>query len=162
MLYKLERASRTMCKVYSNSGGKGLPPKLCWLIDCSGFGTYLLHTDYSRMTYNLAVALNNHYPERLGVIWVVNAPWIFSTFWRICSAFVDSETYKKLVLIPSNDGSYLLQHIDADQLEIPFGGTNPFKFNEEYVEALIKEEEEWMKENKELSHRKFDIKSLLE
>lgn len=44
----------------------------------------------------------NHYPERLGVLILVDAPFVFRAFWKVISPFVDAKTLKKVVFVSGN------------------------------------------------------------
>ena len=36
------------------------------------------------------------YPERLGRLYIINAPWIFPTFWKMCKIWLDQNTINKV------------------------------------------------------------------
>lgn len=64
-----------------------------------------------------------YHPERLGRVYVINAPWVFPFFWKICSAFLDENTTSKIHILGKNYQQELLKDIDADQLPEEFGGS---------------------------------------
>ncbi|KXS13266.1 CRAL/TRIO domain-containing protein, partial [Gonapodya prolifera JEL478] len=43
--------------------------------------------------------LSNHYPERLGKCFIVDAPWVFSTLWNLVRPFLDPVTAAKISFI---------------------------------------------------------------
>jgi hypothetical protein len=55
------------------------------------------------MTMMTVLMLQNHYPERLGVLILVDAPFLFRAFWKVISPFVDAKTLKKVVFVSGND-----------------------------------------------------------
>lgn len=64
-----------------------------------------------------------YYPERLGRVYLVNAPWVFPWFWKVCRVWLDNNTRKKVNVLNKNFKEKLLEYIDADQLPVEFGGT---------------------------------------
>jgi hypothetical protein len=55
------------------------------------------------MTMMTVLMLQNHYPERLGVLILVDAPFLFRAFWKVISPFVDAKTLKKVVFVSGSD-----------------------------------------------------------
>lgn len=65
------------------------------------------------------------YPERVGLILVINAPWIAPTLWEGIKRFIDESTKSKLVVLSGNYKEELLKYIDADNLPQEYGGNAP-------------------------------------
>jgi hypothetical protein len=80
-----------------------------------------------RVSIDFLKVLQNHYPERLGVALIVNAPWAWQVFWKLISPFMDEVTKKKVLLLKSY--AQLKEYIDDENLEEDYGGTNTFKYD---------------------------------
>ncbi|KAL8042866.1 hypothetical protein ABFX02_09G080200 [Erythranthe guttata] len=64
-----------------------------------------------------------YYPERLGKLFVINAPYIFMTMWKIVCPFIDKNTRKKIVFVENKRlRETLLEDIDESQLPDIYGG----------------------------------------
>ena len=67
----------------------------------------------------------DYYPEQLGQMMIVNAPWVFTGIWAVVKAFLDEKTRKKIQI--HGGSAYkkeLLKYVDPDQLADFLGGTN--------------------------------------
>ncbi|CAO3650446.1 unnamed protein product [Cunninghamella blakesleeana] len=84
--------------------------------------------------------LGNHYPERLGIAFVVKSPWFFFVTFKMISPFMDPVTKNKIKFVydaggntdtkaTTNEWVHLKDHISSHQLETDFGGSYHFKFN---------------------------------
>eukprot|EP00824_Muranothrix_gubernata_P013567 TRINITY_DN2822_c0_g1_i1.p1 TRINITY_DN2822_c0_g1~~TRINITY_DN2822_c0_g1_i1.p1 ORF type:complete len:295 (-),score=51.48 TRINITY_DN2822_c0_g1_i1:50-934(-) len=114
-----------------------------WLFDCSGFGYKNIEL---RLARDLASTLQNHYPEQLGLLLIVHAPWVFRTFWNTIKTFVDPVTVRKVVFAkattPEELREELSPYVEPGQLESCFGGDDPYEFDpDRYMEELRREEE---------------------
>ena len=68
--------------------------------------------------------LQDYYPERLGKLFIVNAPYIFMKVWKIIYPFIDNKTKKKIVFVEKNKvKSTLLEEMDESQVPEIFGGS---------------------------------------
>jgi len=107
--------------------------KLTWIVDFGGSiipGGLEENIKLSRDVINV---MQNHYPERLAMGFILNPPLPFYALWKILSAFVDPNTNRKIHFLRNKKSFHvLLQYISPDQLEIPYGGTNDFVFTEQY------------------------------
>ncbi|KAJ3416047.1 hypothetical protein HDV05_003406 [Chytridiales sp. JEL 0842] len=75
--------------------------KVCLILDMAGYSrANSPPLAISRQTLNI---LTGHYPERLGVAYVVNAPWIFGTLWSVVSPFLDPVTKSKIRFVNLNN-----------------------------------------------------------
>ncbi|KAL1537464.1 phosphatidylinositol transfer protein 3-like [Salvia divinorum] len=67
--------------------------------------------------------LQDYYPERLGKLLIINAPYIFITAWKIVYPFIDENTKKKIVFVEDKKlRATLLEDIDENQLPECVGG----------------------------------------
>jgi hypothetical protein len=47
--------------------------------------------------------LLNQFPERMGHAIVYQAPWIFNSFWKLVSPFMDARTKSKIIFVRGDD-----------------------------------------------------------
>ena len=77
------------------------------------------------MAQNSLSILQNHYPERLGLCLIVNAPNFMYYLFKVLSFFINSVTINKIKWIYGKGEELknkLSEFIDEDQLEVDFGG----------------------------------------
>ncbi|XP_063227643.1 uncharacterized protein LOC134533867 [Bacillus rossius redtenbacheri] len=73
---------------------------LCIVFDLKDFGLNCM--DY-QMIKNLIWLLSRHYPERLGVCLVLNAPGLFSGCWAVIKGWLDENTSSKVVFVSTEE-----------------------------------------------------------
>ncbi|KAL2559976.1 Sec14p-like phosphatidylinositol transfer family protein [Forsythia ovata] len=67
--------------------------------------------------------LQDFYPERLGKLFVIHAPYIFMTAWKAFYPFIDKNTKKKIIFVENKQVQpTLLQYIHESQLPERYGG----------------------------------------
>lgn len=84
---------------------------LCIVFDLKDFGLSCM--DY-QFVKNLIWLLSRHYPERLGVCLIWNAPSIFSGCWNIIKQSLDEVTANKVIFV--NDEMELCKYLHPDIL----------------------------------------------
>ena len=65
----------------------------------------------------------NYYPERLGRLYLINAPWGFSTVFSVVKGWLDPITVEKIHVLGSGYQKELLGQVPAENLPVIFGGT---------------------------------------
>lgn len=58
--------------------------------------------------------LQQHYPERLGELWFLNAPFIFWGLWRVVSPFIQQATKEKIKFLSNKERDRMRQYIPQD------------------------------------------------
>jgi hypothetical protein len=106
-----------------------MPPndKVTLLFDLTGFG--LKNMDWSCILFILK-CLEAYFPESLGILYIHNAPWIFSGIWKILSPMLDPVVRAKVKFTKGPQD--MTDRIPAERLITDLGGncTNEFKFIE--------------------------------
>ncbi|KAK0725415.1 CRAL-TRIO domain-containing protein [Lasiosphaeris hirsuta] len=64
----------------------------------------------------------NYYPERLGRLYLINAPWGFSTVWNVIKGWLDPVTVQKIHVLGGSYQKQLLEQVPAENLPKQFGG----------------------------------------
>jgi len=89
--------------------------------------------------------LQNHFPERLGLVIIFDAPFVFKGFWNCVYPFVDATTKKKFLFLDRGDKKTpetLKQYFDISKLERNYGGELDFEYNfKEYLTRELEAEE---------------------
>ncbi|KAE8694525.1 YKL091C protein [Hibiscus syriacus] len=103
-----------------------MPPvqeKFLVIGDLEGWG----YANCDIRAYLAALSLvQDYYPERLGKLFIVHAPYIFMAAWKIVYPFIDVKTRKKIVFVEKKKlKSTLLEDIDESQLPQAYGGQLP-------------------------------------
>lgn len=93
----------------------------CSILDLKGVTITKVPSVYSYVR-QASVISQNYYPERLGKMYLINAPWGFSTVWGVVKGWLDPVTVKKIHVLGSGYKSELLKQIDPQNLPKQFGG----------------------------------------
>ena len=95
MVYAIENAVKAMLH-YDRQNNRIGDGKWIWMLDYAGFG--IKNCSVAQSKAPLAI-MQNHYPERLHKVVMLNAPWIFGTFLPLLKPFIDAKTYEKATFI---------------------------------------------------------------
>ncbi|KAF2200968.1 putative phosphatidylinositol transporter [Delitschia confertaspora ATCC 74209] len=93
----------------------------CTIMDLHGVGLGKATSVYGYLQ-SISGISQNYYPERLGRLYVINAPWGFSTIWGIIKRWLDPVTVQKIHILGSGYQKELLAQIPAENLPKQFGG----------------------------------------
>ena len=94
----------------------------CTIMDLKGVSLSKAPQVYSYMQSASGVS-QNYYPERLGKLYVINAPWGFATVFSIVKGFLDPVTVKKIHVLGSGYQKELHEQVPKENLPERFGGT---------------------------------------
>ncbi|SOV08198.1 related to CSR1 - phosphatidylinositol transfer protein [Ustilago sp. UG-2017a] len=106
------------------------PPsdKVVLLFDLTGFG--LKNMDWNCILF-IVKCLEAYYPESLGVLYIHNAPWIFSGIWKLLSPMLDPVVRSKIKFTKKPED---LDLVPKERLLTSMGGENTSEF--EFVEPV--------------------------
>lgn len=98
-----------------------------FIIDAKGWHPGLASRAAFAFIRRMVEVDDKHYPERLGMLIVANAPVSLAFAWRIIRSWLGERTKEKFHFCSSASevAGALLSHIDADQLPKEYGGTAP-------------------------------------
>ncbi|KAL8491382.1 hypothetical protein ACS0TY_023129 [Phlomoides rotata] len=111
--------------------------QMIWLIDFHGFN--LSHISI-KVTKETAYVLQEHYPERLGVAILYDAPKIFEPFWMVAKPFLEPKTANKVKFGYADDANtskMMNELFDMEVVESAFGGKDNADFDiTKYAERM--------------------------
>jgi hypothetical protein len=94
----------------------------CTIMDLKGVGLSKVSSVYAYVKQASAIS-QNYYPERLGRLYLINAPWGFASVFSVVKSFLDPVTVQKIHVLGGNYHSELLSQVPAENLPEIFGGT---------------------------------------
>lgn len=99
----------------------GLLETCCTIMDLSKVSLWNAKSVYGYLQSASSVS-QDHYPERLGHLYIINAPFGFSTVFSVVKGFLDPVTVQKIHVLGSGYKKELLDQIPAENLPVQFGG----------------------------------------
>lgn len=94
----------------------------CTIMDLKGVGISSAPSVYGYLQQASAIS-QNYYPERLGKLYIINAPWGFSSVFAVVKRFLDPVTVEKIHVLGSGYQSQLLEQVPKENLPKRFGGS---------------------------------------
>ncbi|KAL1922951.1 uncharacterized protein VTP21DRAFT_9327 [Calcarisporiella thermophila] len=91
------------------------------ILDLKGISMIQVPTAIGFVRRTSAIA-QDYYPEMMGKMYVVNAPFLFSSIWSMVKPFLDEVTVNKIHILGSRFQSALLRDVDPENLPSFFGG----------------------------------------
>lgn len=108
--------------------------------------SYALHTAALSVFKRTLTMDEAYYPERLEVLYMINAPWFFTGIWAMVKPWIDPVTANKIHIIGGNYMDTLREHIDDSQIPAEWGGKRE-NFPWQYPESRT-EDDEWLEKAK--------------
>ncbi|KAI9822118.1 MAG: cytosolic factor, phosphatidylinositol/phosphatidylcholine transfer protein [Thelocarpon impressellum] len=134
-MYKITTAERMLQNLvveYENVSDPRLPAcsrkagalleTCCSIMDLKGVGLSRVSSVYSYVKQASAIS-QNYYPERLGKLYLINAPWGFSSVFGVIKGFLDPVTVGKIHVLGAGYQPELLAQVPAENLPKQFGGS---------------------------------------
>lgn len=97
------------------------------ILDMTGFTVGMFNKRVQGLVKLGSSIAQDYYPEQLGQLMIVNAPWVFTGIWAVVKTFLDEKTRKKIMLVGGSYKKELLKYVDEDQLADFLGGKNTAK-----------------------------------
>ncbi|KAH8697063.1 putative phosphatidylinositol transporter [Talaromyces proteolyticus] len=138
----------------SRKAGK-LLETCCTIMDLKGVGITSVSSVYGYVRQASAIS-QNYYPERLGKLYLINAPWGFSTAFSAVKSFLDPVTVEKIHILGSGYQSELLAQVPRENLPVEFGGTCNCEGGCELSDAGPWQEPEWTRPPKRAAKSKSE------
>ena len=93
----------------------------CSIMDLKGVGISKIPSVYSYVKSASTIS-QNYYPERLGKLYLINAPWGFSSAFGFVKGFLDPVTVQKIHILGAGYHAELSKQVSDENLPKMFGG----------------------------------------
>ncbi|KAF3918415.1 Patellin-3 [Dactylellina cionopaga] len=115
-----ERFADPRLPACSRKSGK-LLETCCTIMDLKGVGVMSIPSAYGYLRRASTIS-QDYYPERLGKLYIINAPWGFAGAFKMVKGWLDPVTQEKIQIFGSSYQAELLKQIPEENLPTEFGG----------------------------------------
>lgn len=133
----------------------------CSVMDLKGVGVTKVSSVYAYVKQASAIS-QNYYPERLGKLFLINAPWGFSSVFSVVKGFLDPVTVQKIHVLGSNYHDQLQSQVAKENLPKIFGGSCECDKGCALSDAGPWQESQWVKPPKWAQPTKAEISTTIE
>jgi hypothetical protein len=141
LVVEYEKVADPRLPACSRKAGK-LLETCCTIMDLKGVGISRVSSVYGYLRQASAIS-QDHYPERLGKLYLINAPWGFSGVWSVVKGFLDPVTVNKIHILGAYYQSELLSQVPKENLPMEFGGICSCDGGCEFSDMGPWQEKEW-------------------
>jgi len=94
------------------------------IIDLKGFSITMFDSKTRLYLSTIIKLSSDNYPEMLGKMYVINAPWVFTQVWKFVSSRLDERQRNKINILGGPDKYLpeLLKEVDVETLPVALGG----------------------------------------
>jgi len=152
-VHNFENASKMMDK------SKGVQQ---WVLIIDFNGHSLKNAPPMKVTKEILNIMMDQYPERLGVAFMIDAPFLFQMTWKVVSMWLTESTKAKVNFVSGDVNQkreIFSKYFDLDVLESDFGGNNHFEYDHEHYRKIEAQNREQLKKFLEESAKKKTPKS---
>ena len=96
--------------------------RACKIMDLQGLGKQHLTKRGYHYFSAIVTASQNNYPETMGSLFIINAPWIFPIAWKTVSGLLNEAVREKIHILGSDYQQVLQQYIPKQHIPREFGG----------------------------------------
>ena len=96
------------------------------IFDVEGIGIADCVGDAMDFIKKAMAMVQEHYPETCFMIFIVNAPSIFSWVWKLIKPMVNEATQEKVHILKKSELPSIRNYVDEDALPVEYGGTLMF------------------------------------
>ncbi|KAL9625581.1 MAG: hypothetical protein Q9160_000294 [Pyrenula sp. 1 TL-2023] len=143
LVVEYEKLADPRLPACSRKSGK-LLETCCSIMDLKGVGITRVSSVYGYVKQASAIS-QNYYPERLGRLYLINAPWGFSNAFNFVKGFLDPVTVQKIHILGGGYQTELLEQVPKENLPKQFGGECECKGGCMLSDAGPWQESEWAK-----------------
>ncbi|KAJ5493305.1 Sec14 cytosolic factor [Penicillium diatomitis] len=143
LVCEYEKVADPRLPACSRKAGK-LLETCCTIMDLKGVGVTSIPSVYGYVRQASEIS-QNYYPERLGKLYLINAPWGFSSVFSVVKGFLDPVTVNKIHVLGSGYKKELLAQVPAENLPEEFGGTCKCAGGCELADPGPWQESEWVR-----------------
>ena len=146
LVVEYEKVADPRLPACSRKAGK-LLETCCTIMDMKGVGVSKISSVYGYVKSASGIS-QDHYPERLGKLYIINAPWGFGGAFNLIKGFLDPVTVAKIHVLGTGYQSELLGQIPAENLPKEFGGKCECEGGCHYSDAGPWQDPQWVREPK--------------
>lgn len=120
-VYEYEKLIHTRFPACSNRAGYHIETS-CTIMDLKKVGLFQFAKAFSFIKSSSAIA-QDYYPEMLGQMFIINAPMLFTSTWKLITPLLDPVTVKKIKILGSKYESEIFKVIDKENFPKFLGGS---------------------------------------
>lgn len=94
----------------------------CVILDLAGLRMNMLNQNTIKVFKSMSGIYQDHYPELMSRMFLVNIPLMFAAVWRVLQMFVDDRVKAKIRFLRKADFHILHEFVDRDSLPESLGG----------------------------------------